>query len=413
MNQHTYKNSETPPPIMQGSPPPPEHRITLENWDRPPFNRWSFQHVREVLPTAPVKPGGAAVRQFGTNSQDFSGLDVELFDGEKVTLEELFDRTYTDGFLVIHRGEVVYERYFNGMEPDTLHLSQSVAKSFCAVLAGILIGRGVIDPDAPLQEYVPEFARCGYGTASLRHCLDMRSGVKFAEAYTDPDSHMGALDVAAGWKPKRAADNPDTVFDMILGLEQDREHGGPFEYRSIETDAMVIAMERATDEKLTDLVSREIWRKMGAEFEANFTVDASGYALGCGGLSAALRDYGRFGQMMLDGGRVDGEQVVPADFVARCSQADATAFAGYYKEFYPNGAYGNKFWMADASHPAFMARGVFGQLIHINPQADMVTVKLSSWPDFLNPILAWNTANAVTAITRELTGQEGSKELLP
>lgn len=409
----TYKNSETPVPVMQGSPPPPEHRITLQNWDKPPFNRWSFQRVREVLPTTPVGRGNDTVRDIPRAEQDLDALPIETFDGRTISLMELFDETYTDGFLVIHRGAIVYERYFNGMNAGSLHLSQSVAKSFCATVAGILIGRGEMDPDAPLSIYVPEFANCGYGTATLRHVLDMRSGVKFEETYTDPASHMGLLDVASGWKPKRSDDDPDNVFEVILGLEQDREHGGMFQYRSIETDAMAFCMERATGTRLADLISAELWSKMGAELDADFTVDAAGYALGCGGMSATLRDYGRFGQMHLDRGMVGDTRIVPESWIAQCADGDNSVFHGPYREFYPNGAYRNQFWIGDVDRPAYMARGVFGQLIHIDPEWEMVTIKLSTWPDFLNPVLAWNTSQAVTAITRELTGGEVTRELLP
>lgn len=398
----SYKNSETPIPVMQGSPPLPEHRATLQNWDAPPFNRWSFQHVREVLPTAPVARGDGPVRQFPRAEQDLGGLAVDLPDGRNVTLDEVLDETYTDGLLIVHRGTVVFERYYNGMDGKTVHLSQSMAKSVCATVAGILFGRGVLEPDAPVSAYVPEFAACGYGDATLRQIMDMRSGVAFSEVYTDPASDVAKLDVGSGWKPKRDHSDPDNVFDLILGLHKGREHGGNFEYRSIETDVMAFCMERATNSRLADLVSAELWSAMGAECDANFTVDSAGYALASGGLNATLCDYGRFGQLLLDHGAYDGRQIVPAGWIDDCSKGDNSVFHGHYREIYPDGAYRNQFWIADVNRRAYMARGVFGQLIHIDPDNEIVTVKLSTWPDFLNVELAANTAAAVAAIAGEL-----------
>jgi CubicO group peptidase (beta-lactamase class C family) len=153
--------------IMQGFPPPPAARVTLENWDKPPFNRWSFRNMRKVLPTAAVGRGAGPVRAFERDQQDLGGIAFEGLGGAPMTLARLLDETYTDAFLVLHRGRIVTELYFGAMTPDCLHLSQSVAKSVVGTVAGILIHEGVLDPAAPLTEHVPELARCGYKGATL------------------------------------------------------------------------------------------------------------------------------------------------------------------------------------------------------------------------------------------------------
>ena len=390
--------------IMQGSPPPSECRVTHDNWDRPPFNRWSFQHVREVLPTVPVGRGSGPARDLERAEQDLGALGFETADGRGVTLSDFLDETYTDGLIVLHRGAVVFERYFNGMAAGTPHLSQSVAKSVAGTVAGILIGRGVLDPHAPVEEHVPEFADCGYRGATLSQVMDMRSGVKFSEVYTDPQSDIGKVDIASGWKPRLNASDPEHMFEVILGLTQERDHGGRFEYRSIETDVMAFCMERVTGQRLAELVDTELWSRLGAEEDAYFTVDPAGYALADGGFNATLRDYARFGQMHLDRGAVDGDQIVPRDWVAACSRGDPSVFGAPYTDVLPNGAYAQQFWVEDANTQAYMARGVFGQLIHIDPDNDMVTVKLSTWPDFQNTEFGVNTLRAIHAIARELNG---------
>jgi CubicO group peptidase (beta-lactamase class C family) len=232
--------------------------------------------------------------------------------------------------------------------------------------------------------------------------MDMRSGVRFSEVYTDPDSDITKFDFASGWKPRASPDDPPCVFDLILGVEQDRDHGGAFQYRSIETDVMAFCMERATGRRLADLVSEELWSRLGVEEDACFTVDPAGYALASGGFNACLRDYARFGLMHLNMGVFNGRQIVPAEWVARCRTGDHAVFGAPYTEVLPNGAYRNQFWIEDVDRRAYMARGVFGQLIHIDPDNDMVAVKLSTWPDFQNTRFNVSTLLALRAIGRAL-----------
>ncbi len=136
---------------------------------------------------------------------------------------------FTDGFLVLHKGAIVFETYMNGMTPRTLHLSQSVAKSLTGVLAGILAGRGLLDPQAPITDYLPELKATAYDGAKVQHMLDMGSGVAYSEEYTDPFSDVGQTDVASGWKVKPAGDGrawPETMWEQILGLKtKEAEHG--------------------------------------------------------------------------------------------------------------------------------------------------------------------------------------------
>jgi CubicO group peptidase (beta-lactamase class C family) len=392
--------------IAEGFPPPPDKRVTHANWDSPPFNRWAFQHIREIIPTVEVRRGGGHAAGLEADLQNLDGLAVTTYEGEPTTLGQMLEDTFTDGFLVLHRGRIVVERYFNGMADDTLHLSQSVAKSITGAVAGVLIGRGVIDPEAPLTAYVPELARCGYAGATLRHLLDMRSGVRFTEDYGVPDSDVSREEIVCGWKPRPhgAADLPDSMYDFILTLPKEREHGGPFLYRSIETDALAWVMERATGSPLAGLVSRDLWQPLGAERDANFTVDPAGFASADGGFNATLRDYARFGQMYGSGGRFNGRQILPADYVDDTLAGEPEAFTGPYKDVFPRAAYRNQFWIRDVDKAQFMARGVFGQLIYVDPPNEIVVVKLSTWPDYLNFGFLMTTLAAIDAITEALRG---------
>ncbi len=194
----------------------------------------------------------------------------------------------------------------------------------------------------------------------------------------------------------------ETASPRFRDTEHVREHGAEFQYRSIETDVLAHCLERVSETRLAELVSRELWQPLGCEESANFTVDRAGYALACGGLNATLRDYGRFGQMLLQRGKVGDTQLVPADWVDDIQNADHSLFGEPYTRAAPNGAYRNQFWIEDVDRPGFMARGVFGQIIYVDPGDDMVFVKLSSWPEFTSVPRLVTTLNAIHAIGNAL-----------
>ena len=400
----SYRNSEPRLPIMRGS--PPELRPPLMDWDRPPWNRWSFQHIREMLPTAEVWRGRGAVSEFAQAPQDLGGIAFERLGGVRSTIDEFLDDSYTDGFIVVHRGRIVWERYFNGMDERTLHLSQSVAKSVTAATAGCLIAQGILDASLPITHYLPELAATAYQGATLNHVLDMTSGVRFNEDYNDPYSEVGKIDVACGWKPPPpgAQDFPDHMWELILSLTtREREHGERFVYRSIETDVLAFCMERASGHRLPQLVSELLWQPMGAAESACFTLDRAGYALADGGFNATLRDYARFGSLYVNGGVFNGRRIVPETWITSTQRGDHTKFGEPYTFTTPNGAYRHQFWIEDVTRSAIMARGVFGQLVYIDPTRSLVVAKLSSWPDFLNLEFGIDTLRMVNALSREIS----------
>ena len=175
--------------------------VPRSEWDRAPWNRWSFQHVGDILPTVEISRGNGPVRELPRKEQNLDGLPVTGIAGEETSLAPLLEQTCTDGFLVLKDGAIDCERYFNGMDERTLHLSQSVAKSFTGMLAGILAARGLLDVSALVTDILRELQSTAYRGATVQHLLDMTSGVRFNEYYTDPFSDMSRSDVAAGWKP--------------------------------------------------------------------------------------------------------------------------------------------------------------------------------------------------------------------
>jgi CubicO group peptidase (beta-lactamase class C family) len=392
--------------IRRAGVPAPALRVPRDAWDQAPWNRWSFQHVREILPTAEVWRGDGKVADFVRRHQDIDRVEYR-FDGKAGTVAGFLDNQFTDGFIVLHRGTILFERYLNGMNARSLHLSQSVGKSLTGALCGILAARGLIDPSAPITDYLPELAVTAYAGASVQHVLDMQSGVVFNEEYTDRYSHMGKCDYASGWRPKPDDVTeawPGSIWELILELKEKRaEHGAGFQYRSIETDVIAFALERVSGLRLPELMSRELWSRLGVEESANFTVDAEGYALADGGFNATLRDYARFGQMILQHGFFNESQIVPAEWVAATRRGEHDKFTGIYRETLPNGAYCRQFWIEDWRTGTLICRGVFGQLIYIDFAHDFLAVKLSSWPEFTSVPRNREALAALHAIRQAVT----------
>ena len=181
-------------------PPTGERVVGVHNWSTYPHLRWGFLHTREIVPTARIERGPGPVLAL---EQDLRDIDHVTFtwDGRETTVAEMIDRTFTDGFLVLHHGRVVAERYGPGMTPTTTHLLQSVSKSIAGTVAGVLVGRGRLDPDAPVTRYVEELAGTSFDGATVRHVLDMRTGTGYDETYDDPQADVFITEVLAGWRP--------------------------------------------------------------------------------------------------------------------------------------------------------------------------------------------------------------------
>jgi CubicO group peptidase (beta-lactamase class C family) len=390
--------------IMQGFPPPPEKRPSLENWDLAPFNRWSFQNMRSLFPTVDVRAGTGAPRSFLEQSQDITQILLTTYDERSVSVGDWVAESYTDGLLVLKGDSIITEFYANDLAPDTAHLGQSVSKSLIGTLAGVLHGEGLLDLAAPLGDIVPELMNCGYGDCTVDQALDMLSGARFSEDYGLPNSDMTRVDVASGWRPLRSGEIKPTIRDVILTLPQERPHGQSFSYRSIETDVIAWVFERVSGQDLASLLSDRIWQKIGCEHNGFFTVDDAGTALADGGFSATLRDYARFGKMVMNGGRAGDHQIVPQAWIdGICSGADSSLFNAPYTLLSCKGAYRRFWWTHDPKKGVFMARGVFGQLIFIDRSADILIVKLSSWPDYLIPSYSHNAVRACEAIIKALS----------
>ena len=386
--------------VMRGFPPAPEARPALDNWDKHPFTSWSFRNMRRLFPTANISRGTGPVWNLRRSMQNLDGIAFKTGEGKQSNVAAMLAATDTDGFIVLHRGRVVCERYENGLDETGLHLAMSVTKSFVGTLFGIFEARGLFNLDELVTRYIPELAGTAYEGATIRHVLDMQSGVRFNEDYTDPTSDAARIDWSFCWKPLPQGEPYLTVYELIRSLKnRELPHGDTFRYRSIETETLGWIIERATNTHLATLLSRELWQPMGMEFDADITLDRAGASMADGGLSASLRDFARFGQMYLDNGVANGRQVVPANWVRAFrtgsnEKFNDPAFGGRQ----PRQAYSGQWWIRDLEKGTAMARGIHGQLIYVDPPRDLVVAKVSSWPTARNLARLTDTFAMIDAI---------------
>ena len=392
--------------LMEGTPPAPERLVTLANWQDPPFNRWGFQHVRDLIPTARIARGDGPVWKLPRAERDLNGL--KFASGRKsLTVGQMLAETATDGFMVLHRGKVVCEQYFNAMTPDTTHLLMSVSKSITSTIAGILIDRGELSAASFVTDVLPELRGTSFEGATVQHLLDMRTGTRFSEDYVDLTAEVRVYEEIYLWRPRSGLALPVDATDYFATLLNDGIHGGPFRYRSILTDVLAWVIERAGGARLAQLIARELWQPMGAEFDAEITVDAHGNPMADGGVCTTLRDLARFGLLFANGGMRAGRRIVPAAWIADTvagapDGVEAFALGADAGDRRPGAHYRNKWWVLAPDVPAYAGLGINGQMVFVHMPTKTVVVKFSTWKTASDPLADRWTIDASFAIANAL-----------
>ena len=289
------------------------------------------------------------------------------------------------GVLVLQDGKVRLERYARGFSRDGRWTSFSVAKSLTSTLVGAAIQDGFIKSvDDPVTRYIPELAGAGYDGVTIKQVLTMTSGVRWNEDYTDPKS-----DVALMFKDAPPPGVDQTVAYMRT-LPREAEPGTKWVYKTGETNLIGVLVSKATGKSLAAYAGEKIWQPYGMEHDLFWMFDVGGQDIGGCCLSVSLRDYARIGQFVLDDGVIAGKRVVPEGWFAAATHAQAqTGTPGY--------GYGYQWWTnPDGS---FGARGIFGQMIHIDPRRKLVIAMVSAWPKATDPDLSARRQVFVAAVT--------------
>ncbi len=327
--------------------------------------------------TRPI-PRGARVHPLPRSSRPL--------DPAAIGLDAFMAEHRVGGLLVLKRGEIRLERYGLGLDERTRWYSFSIGKSVMSTLLGAAIQQGAIGGVAdPLTRYLPEFRGTGYDGATLRHLLEMSSGVGWEEAYRDGTSDFGRYYNA--FLEGRGAD----AMAVMRGLKRAGPPGSRFLYSSGESYVLGAAIAAATGTTLSDYLSERIWARFGMETDGYWVLDGeNGREMASGGCNFTLRDYGRFGLFILGGGIAGGERILPEGWVAEASHPRPDSPQVGYGRVAPGlpMGYGYQWWSfpsGDHRLPghdgAFTGQGIFGQFLYVNPREDLVIVLWGCWPD--------------------------------
>lgn len=369
--------------LMKGFPPPPEYRIHLGNWQEYPQKIWSFQHVREIFPTHDIARSGP-VRALPVALLPLDSLQVGTAEAPQ-TWPQMLKASHADAIVVLHKGRIIDERYFNGMTAATPHLMFSATKSMAGLMAATLVAEGRLDANAKIGSLLPELADSAWADASLRQVMDMTDGVSFTEVYTDPSSDIFAYVGAMGWAPQiRNPANPTGIQAMLGTLKKQRDaRGTTFRYRSPATDVVAWAAMRAAGQSLSAWLQDRLWAPLGMEQDAYISLDPVGTEVSFAGMNASTRDLARLGQLLLQRGRLDGKQIIPAAVVEDLIRGgDPRAFeAGGVSTGTRKGwSYRSQWWVNPNAPRSFAAMGAFGQRLYVFPDAELVVALFSSHP---------------------------------
>lgn len=398
--------------LMEGFPPPADKRVDRSNaLVVPPYNRWSYLHMRTVFPSAPV-PNGDTVRPIEVQLDDsITDLTIRRADGSATRMSNYLRETYTDSFLVVRPSHIAYESYSNGMHARQPHQMMSVTKSFAGLFALMAIAERRIDEQQSITDIVPELSTASaFADATVGHVLDMVNSMAFNEDYADPTSGIVRYGQVLGWLPAPPDPNTSSLYSFLATLQKDarHSHGDIFRYQTPKTDVVNWITNRSTGKSFQQLMSDALWAPLGTEAEAYVLLDQGGTLVAGGGLNAAPRDLARLAMMLLNDGRVGADQVIAPsiiDTLARGGDRDAFSRGPEAVAYMSNGdwSYRAQWWVRHTpSREAFTAIGIHGQWVYVDRRHGIAFVRQSSQPVSSDPVADEFTLNAFDAITDHL-----------
>ena len=402
--------------IMEGFPAPEDKRVDKSNAIfTPPFNRWSYQNMRTIFPTADIQNAKTATKIKKVLNTNIDTLKVKNPDTSKmVDMDTFYKKTFTDSLVVIKGDKVVYEKYLNGMNENQTHQMMSVTKSFAGLIGLMAVEDGKVKESDLVTNYIPELKnKGGFDGATFKQVLNMTNAVDFSEAYADPEADINQYTVVLGLaEEKEGKKYASNLYDYLVTLEKDKKHahGDAFHYQTPKTDVVNWVTNRATNSSFQDDLSSKLWSKLGTDGDTYVLLDKNGNLFAGGGLNATPNDLARFAMMMLnDGKNTQGEQLVSKSIIAKLSKgANVDAFSNGPEA---KGAMGNKDWSYRAQwwvrhtegKEAFTAIGVNGQWVYIDPTRDIAIIRQSSQPVSSHNFYDEFTLNAFDEIIAHLT----------
>lgn len=394
---------------MKGFPPPKDKIISAidGSFFRFPALRYSVCHMRQFMPTTVVE--AAKTKQYKFKEKYDNAINTLSFfplnSSESMTWEESLSKNYTDGILILHKGKIVYEKYFGELKPDGVHAAMSVSKTLTGTLGALLVEEGKLDENKTGADYVPELKGSAFGDATIRQILDMTTGLNYSEDYSNPKAEIWAFSSAGNPFSKPVASNaPSNYYEYLETVQKQGEHGYVFAYKTINTDVLGWIIASVTGKTIPELLSERIWKPLGTRIDGYYQIDGAGIAFAGGGFSANMRDMAMFGEMIRKMGKFNKKQILPVELIEDImNKGSQEAFnKSVYANTLKNWSYRNMWWKTNNEHGAFAARGVHGQTIYIDPKAEMVIVRFASHPEAKNSKIDPTSLPAYQAVAEYL-----------
>lgn len=334
----------------------------------------TYSNTDKIFPTRTIK-AGKKTYPLHVSDDPIKALRFPS-SGKTYDLPDYVALNRVVGLLILKNGKIVFEHYDFGFTPKARWMSMSIAKSFVSTLVGAAIKDGFIASiNDPVTKYLPQLAGSAYENVTVRDVLMMASGVKWDETYVDP-----ASDRRKYLELQIASNKPGAIFDLLKSLPKAAEPGTTFNYNTGETVLIGEIVQAATKMHLADYLSQKVWSTVAMESDASWYLDSpNGHEVGGSGVLATMRDFGRFGQFILNGAQIDGKKIVPDWWLADAtSPKPLKGISGQY-------GYAYQWWpvMAEAGsvhEGVFMGRGIHGQYLYVNPKENVVVVGLSARP---------------------------------
>jgi CubicO group peptidase (beta-lactamase class C family) len=328
-------------------------------------NALTFHNMDEIFTTRSVPRSGSVwALPRAERTLDFT----YRHEGREYTPEQFLDRTYTNALLILKEGRIVTEIYRNNTHETTRFIGWSMTKSIVGLLVGCAVREARIKSiDDPIVRYLPELQGGGYEGVTIKQILQMRSGVDYEERYD-----FANPGIAARNHELALVSNVARFADAARTIKRAHRPGEVWQYKTLDTAVLGWLLERVSGSTLSAYAAQHLWEPLGAERDGFFIMDGepgTGREFSGAGFNATLRDFARIGLMMLNEGRANGREIIPADWVR-----DSTRAAGG-----PGPGYGYQWWLVPNS-PAYQALGLQGQYIYVDPSTRTVIVKLSYFP---------------------------------
>lgn len=318
---------------------------------------------------------GSAVSSFDYDLQDLPSSYV--YKGHTKDVGQFIDETHTTGLVVTRNGSIVYEEYFRGNNDASRCILWSVSKSVVSALVGIAVDEGFIrDIHEPVTAYVPSLAASGYNGVSIKDVLQMSSGIRFTEDYADPKSdisRLGPLSVGLG----------PSLESFLLELDREHEPGTRRKYVSSDAQVLGMVVRAAVGMDLASYMEEKLWRPAGMEGAAYWLLDSTGVESAFGGLNACLRDLARFGNLYLNDGYWNGRQIISKEWIRASVTPDAPhLLPGANPRSDSVLGYGYQWWVPGGEDRDFLAMGIYGQAVYVNPRYNVVIARTAAYKGY-------------------------------